>query len=374
MKKLFFLFLLFFLSATGFADLEISVQSSPDWGPMSDADVQTLCQNIVDHFEEHLRPEHEINDKVNVYRTFRPMSYITLDQNYDVKYKIGIVLKKDMEIRVDDFYYFIRDFAHEFCHILHRFEITYVDNPNIWFQESIALMSSIWALRDMAKTWENDSPFGPFVVHDDGIAYNFSHNFNYYANIYLNEIPSIQYAGTAKEWLEEHEMFLREKHHKNEPFTNYDLVSQLSFMFLPIFEENPEAWNAVRKMPATKGKMSEYMQDWYDAVDAEDKQYVAAMATEMGITVTSPVMVSTEINAIDADVNKDGYVDLYDVLIVRSGMTSPVSYDTDINNDGVTDEVDLLIVKAKAFEAIAAASPRKQKIRITTWGSMKQAP
>ena len=47
-------------------------------------------------------------------------------------------------------------------------------------------------------------------------------------------------------------------------------------------------------------------------------------------------------------------------------------YDTDINNDGVTDEVDLLIVKAKAFEAIAAASPRKRKIKITTWGSLKR--
>ena len=76
----------------------------------------------------------------------------------------------------------------------------------------------------------------------------------------------------------------------------------------------------------------------------------------------------TEINA---DVNKDGYIDLYDVMIVRSGMSGEVSYDTDLNDDGITDEVDLLIVKAKAMEAIVAAAPRKRKVNITTWGSMK---
>ena len=75
---------------------------------------------------------------------------------------------------------------------------------------------------------------------------------------------------------------------------------------------------------------------------------------------------------INADVNADGYVDLSDVMIVKSGMQNSVSYDTDINNDGVTDEVDLLIVKAKAMEAIVAAAPRKQKVNFTRWGALKQ--
>ena len=373
-RNVILIFLLLFCVDSVYAKLEIIVKPSPDWGEISSGDVEKLCQNIANHFEKHLRPENEIDDKVNVYRTFRSMSYVTVDQDSDVKYKIGIVLKKDMEIRVDDFYYFIRDFAHEFCHILHRFEITYTDNPNIWFQESIALMSSIWALRDMAKTWENNSPFGPYTIHDDGIAYYFSHNFKYYANIYLNIIPSTQYTGTGKEWLEEHEMSLREKHYRNESFMDYDLVSQLSFMFLPIFEENPEAWNAVRKMPFTKGKMSEYMQDWYDAVDEQDRQYIEAMAEIMGIDL-EPFKEEVTVEAvivIDADVNNDGYVDLYDCMIVRSGMTSKSTYDTDVNNDGITNILDLLIVKAKAFEAIAAAAPRKTRVKLTTWGSMKK--
>ena len=352
----------------GYAKLDIIVKSSPDWGEISTRDIKTLCANITHHFEQHLTPANEINDSVNVYRTFRAKSYSTLDSISNAKYKIGIVLKKDMEIRVDDFYYFIFDFAHEFCHILHNFEITTLNNPNLWFQESIANMASIWALRAMAETWEHDSPFGTFVAQDGGTAF-FGKNFNRYANAYLEVFPEYQYNGTGKEWLAEHETSLRNEYHRTGSFTQYHLVSQLSFKFLPIFEENPEAWNAVRKMPSTTGKMSEYMQDWHDAVDVKYKQYVEAIATEMGITIMSPVAASTEI---DADVNDDGYTDLYDVMIVRSGMQNSVSYDTDVNNDGITNEVDLLIVKAKAVEAIAAAAPRKTRMKLTTWASIKR--
>ena len=63
--------------------------------------------------------------------------------------------------------------------------------------------------------------------------------------------PEVQYAGTGAEWLKEWEDRIR----REEPgaFT-YARVSQLSYKFLPIFEENPEAWNAVRQMPVSNGK------------------------------------------------------------------------------------------------------------------------
>ncbi len=373
-RKFSFVLFLFLCVNLGYAKLEIIVKSSPDWGPISDADVEYLCQNIVDHFEKHLRPENEINEKVNVYRTFVGYNFATLDPDPNVKYKIGIHLLKDMEIRVDDFYYFILPFAHEFCHILHNFEVTTIDNPNLWFQEGVSTMAGIWALRSMAETWKNGSKFGTGVAQDGGWA-SFSRNFNHYADGYLKVFPEYQYDGTGEEWLEEYELLARgDSYHGRGRSTEFNTnPAQLTFKFLPIFEENPEAWNAVRKMPATKGKMSEYMQDWYDAVDVQDRQYVEAMAEIMGITVTAsttpPILASIEI---DADVNDDGYVDLYDVLIVRSGMNQSVKYDTDVNNDGVTNEVDLLIVKAKAVEAIVAASPRKRKVNITTWGNLKK--
>ena len=80
---------------------------------------------------------------------------------------------------------------------------------------------------------------------------------------------------------------------------------------------------------------------------------------------------------INADVNADGYVDLSDVMIVRSGMQNSTSYDTDLNDDDITDEIDLAIVKLAAIDSIAAAAPssgmlRKRKVITTTWGALKQ--
>lgn len=81
---------------------------------------------------------------------------------------------------------------------------------------------------------------------------------------------------------------------------------------------------------------------------------------------------SFESNKFKFDVNNDGYVDLSDVLIVRSAIKNRKSYNTDINGDGITNEIDVLLVKQKAMEAIVAAAPSLiRRKKITTWGALK---
>ncbi|MDE0084203.1 MAG: hypothetical protein OXU23_00715 [Candidatus Poribacteria bacterium] len=75
---------------------------------------------------------------------------------------------------------------------------------------------------------------------------------------------------------------------------------------------------------------------------------------------------------INADVNFDGKTDLEDVKTIRQAMNgNETGYNTDVNGDDITDENDLALVKTAAIAAIIAASPSKQKIKITTWGSLK---
>ena len=368
-SRLFFVVCLL-ISTCAWADLEIIVKPSPDWGPVSDADVEYLCQEIVDCFEEYLRPENQIDQAVNVYRTTRGHSFVTLDINdAKAKYKIGVQLRDDMELKkVKEFWTFIIRFGHEFTHILQveqeglTWKATF--NPNSWFQEVIAELGCVWVMKKMADRWLYGSRFGRGIHTPEGLA-EFSENFDFYAGWYMDLHP---YDGTGKEWLAENEDSLRAEFERTGG-SDMDTVRELYPKLMPVFEKNPEAWNAVRKMPATKGKMSAYMQDWYDAVDVQDRKYVEAIAREMGISVESA---ETDMLVIDADVNDDGYVDLSDVMIVRSGMTNKSTYDTDVNDDGTTNILDLLLVKAKAVEAIAAASPRKREINITTWGSVKR--
>lgn len=88
------------------------------------------------------------------------------------------------------------------------------------------------------------------------------------------------------------------------------------------------------------------------------------------LSVPNLPMITKE--GINADVNNDGYVDLSDVLIVRSAIQHENSYNTDINGDGITNEIDVLLVKAKAMEAIAAAAPPKRRIKLKIWGKLKK--
>ena len=352
MKKYIYIFL-FLFAATAFSDFDITVESDRGWGDAQTSNIKKLCENVVLHFQEQLRDEYKINGSLTiVYHPNVPVIFLrSAFGGAPDEYQIGLA--------VTDRYWqqFAYQFGHEFCHIMQNYEEITPNNPNDWFHEAICEIANIWVMLEMGETWEHRPPYPNWA--------GWRHNLTNTANKQLNR-ASAKYDGTGADWLKEWEDRMR----RDEPGTfTYARVSQLSYKFLPIFQENPEAWNAVRQMPASTGKMSAYMKDWYNAVDAEDKIFVEAIATEMGITVTAPVIAVTEI---DADVNDDGYVDLYDVLIVRSGMNGEVSYDTDVNNDGVTDEVDLLIVKAKAVEAIAAAAPRKMKMKLTTWGSMKR--
>lgn len=376
--SLIFLSMFFSVSVNSvYAELEIILKTTPDWGPMSDADIKILCQNVVDHFEKHLRPENQIDDSVNVYRTNVGYHFVTLDvADPNVRYKIGIqpINPDGTDYKIKDFFYLIQPFTHEFCHILQdkTNELFIKNTSNLWFMEGIATMSSLWCLREIAKEWKNGSHFGVDLYQADGTVYNFSDAFNFFVDSWLYNTPDFQFDGTSTEWLEKYEDDLRKVSTKSKAGLYFSVPpEQLAFRLLPVFEENPEAWNIITKMPFSNGKISEYMQEWYDAVDLEDKQHVESIAKIMEITIDISIPESQEINA---DVNNDGYVDLYDVLIVRSGMTNKTTYDTDVNNDGVTDEVDLLIVKAKAMEAIALAAPsvgHTKKI-ITKWASLKQ--
>lgn len=355
LRRIFYLALfLLFLPSISFADLTITVKPDARWGEARTSNIQRLCENVALHFQENLRDEHKVSGKLTIiHREGNPRAfYRSSFGGAPNEYKIGLSVTN----RFWDNFSF--QFGHEFCHIMQNHDAIHEvlpDNKNGWFQESICELASLWVLRRMGETWAYRAPYNNWV--------DYRYALIDYANNWLMGREEVQYEGTAAEWLKEWEEPMRQ----NQPNAfSYARVAQLSYKFLPIFEENPETWNAVRQMPFSNLPMSEYMREWYNAVDTEDKPFVEAIAKEMGIAVKSEPVAS-----IDADVNNDGYVDLYDVMIVRSGMQNSVSYDTDINNDGVTNEIDLLIVKAKAFEAIAAASPRKRRSNITTWGKVK---
>ena len=345
---------LLILPVLTWADLDITVKYNRGWGDAPTSNIKKLCENVLLHFQEQFREEHKIDGKLKiVYRAEGPIAFYR-------SYFGGAADEYQVGLTVTDTYWaqFSYQFGHELCHVLTDHERITKNNPNKWFHEALCELGTLWVIQRMGETWAYRAPYPNWV--------GWRHNLTNYANDLANR-AEVDYTGTGAEWLEQWENTLREEDNA----FSYARVSQLSYKFLPIFEEHPEAWNIIRQMPATTSKMAQYMKDWHRRVDSEDKHYVEEMADIMGISVDIPGPVVTA-TLLDADVNDDGYVDLSDVLIVRSGMQNSVMYDTDVNDDGITNEIDLLLVKAKAVEAIIAASPRKQKIRLTTWGALKR--
>lgn len=297
------LILILVSTSFGYAKLEIIIKSEPDWGDMTDQEIEILCQNVVDHFEKHLRPENEIHDSVNVFRTDVGFNFLTLDiSDPNVRYKIGIQPVRDGGIgyKITDFFYLIQPFTHEFCHLLQdqTRELFARDTQNLWLIEGIATMSSMWLMRELSKEWRNGSHFG--INHHDptnGALYNFSDSFNFWYNQWVNNTPRYQFDGTSSEWIKLHEDEMRMislGNHGGDWGNNPP--EQLAFRFLPVFENSPEAWNIITKMPVNNNRVDEYMQDWYDVVDIIDKQYVHDIAEIMEIEIETVGLIEEDID------------------------------------------------------------------------------
>ena len=274
LKYVLSVFLILLLPVISFADLNITVEPNGGWGTAPTSNIKKLCENVALHFQEQLRDEHKVNGRLTIaYRSGGPIAYYrSAFGGGPDEYKIGL--------KVTDTYWaqFSYQFGHEFCHIMQNHDKIHQitpNNSNYWFQEAICELATLWVIRKMGETWAYRAPYPNWV--------NWRHNLTNYANDLINR-PEVQYSGTGGEWLARWEEPMR---HKQAGAFTYARVSQFSYKFLPIFEENPEAWTAVRQMPASNAKMSEYMKEWYDAVDTEDKSFVEAIATEMGFSISN---------------------------------------------------------------------------------------
>ena len=212
---------------------------------------------------------------------------------------------------------------------MHNFE-DFKGNPNGWFLEGICELANLWVLRRMSETWETDPPYDNWRDYRHTLADH---------HRWQTSRPEVQYDGSGADWLEEWEVKLRD--HDSGAFS-YTRVSQLSYKFLHIFEENPKAWNVVRQMPNSTSVMSEYMQEWYRNVNIENKKFVAAIAEEMGIPINSTVAV----NITDTEINKNSVAltfsyDTPDSLVPINGLQDWDGWEGGIwekTPDGVTSD------------------------------------
>ena len=156
-------------------------------------------------------------------------------------------------------------FAHEFCHILCDYREGGKENK--WFEESICEMASLFALRRMAEVWRSDPPYPNWRDYSSALAK--------YAEERLekHELPA---GTTLAAWYEQHAEELRK-----EPCIR-EKNGVVAGVFLPLFEEQPEHWEAVGYLNAEELNgprgFQEYLQDWHRNVPEKHKPFVRRIA------------------------------------------------------------------------------------------------
>ncbi len=163
-------------------------------------------------------------------------------------------------------------FAHEFCHILCKFD----QDPqrNKWFEESICEMASVFAMREMAKTWAVKPPYPNWKGYAESL--------KKYADDVLRKgtVPDDM---TFIEWFESNRDYFY--NHATDRAKN-QIVARL---LLPFFQSQPEHWAAVAFLNSetlTKEyDFKQYLAAWHTHCPAAHKVFVREIAAEFGIRI-----------------------------------------------------------------------------------------
>jgi hypothetical protein len=161
-------------------------------------------------------------------------------------------------------------FAHEFCHILCKY--TEDEQSNKWFEESVCETASLFALHRMAETWKTDPPY----PHWKGYAKHLKE----YADKRIAETQSPP-DGSLAAWYRRNEAVLR----KNSCDRNKNRV--VAGILLPIFEKQPEHWEAVTWLNAASSRkprsFKQYLTDWHTRCPPKHKPFVQKIAATFDI-------------------------------------------------------------------------------------------
>lgn len=152
--------------------------------------------------------------------------------------------------------------AHEFCHILCRFKDA--DRSNLWFEESLCELASIYALRQMAITWKSDAPYPNWRSYGQSL------------HDYADDVAGKHALPEGKSFATWFGETLGEL--SKDP-TQRDLNGIVAVQLLPIFEATPEAWQAIPFLNVGRSKerqsFDDYLKAWHQNTPATLRHHVA---------------------------------------------------------------------------------------------------
>ena len=152
-------------------------------------------------------------------------------------------------------------FSHELCHVMCDFEGLSADNPNRWFHEALCELASVFTLRRMAAQWSASPPYPTWATYATALA-------GYAAELLNRTDHQVPSGLTLADWFASSEIMLRA-----DPYQR-GANATAAYSLLPVFEDEPQGWNAVRHLPDSRGPLVDYIADWHRAVSELDRAFV----------------------------------------------------------------------------------------------------
>lgn len=235
-----------------------------NWGKGPRADVERLLRNTAAHIFRLFRKP--FNENIRVIPG-------PIDEDPICLYRSPTETRYTIKLSARDTYWdqYAYQFAHEFCHVISKHD-NLRENPNNWFHEAICELASAFTLPCMGESWRTDPPYPHWTDYAD--------KFVEYAHRQQSRLKGKLPDGVSlHSWLLDNEDMLREDEYQREK------NAVVAYQLLPIFEDTPTGWNAVRNFPTSKGYLKEYLRDWYLSVESEDKLFVARLSNAFGYTL-----------------------------------------------------------------------------------------
>lgn len=162
-------------------------------------------------------------------------------------------------------------FSHEIGHILCGYRDG--DSTNLWFEETLAEVTSLYVLRKLEDKWKDSPPYPEWTKY----APEFSKYAEKRIELYEKQTPK-----DLKNWIKIYEKDLKENP------TNRPRNVGLAIRLLPIFENDPNAWSACMHLNDSKSKevipFQQYLNRWHNACNQiAQKEVVKKIAMEFDI-------------------------------------------------------------------------------------------
>lgn len=235
------------------------------WGSAPRAEIETLLHAVANELVRGASPV--FTHPIVV--THRPGSPVVLYERGDHgEYRVHLSAQNRHWAQ------FAYQFGHELCHIMSNFDAPgRVRRPNQWFEEALCETAGLFALRNMARTWQGDAPY---VSWED-----YAPVLKAYADRLMAEPHQLIAQGLVPgRWLQANLDQLRQDPYLRE---HNAVVANL---LLPLFERGPHHWQALQylNLDDSSAQLPRYLAHWHQRVPAPHRPFIRDIAARLGLS------------------------------------------------------------------------------------------